>query len=76
MDDGSEWTPKDRKTETEVERCYTKGNEGERSIQKRSTRPENVENENALTANKKRNKFGRKIFCVPFWYKGRRLDKL
>ena len=24
MKDGSEWTPKDGKTETEVERCYSK----------------------------------------------------
>ena len=34
-----------RKTETEVERCYEKRHEGERS-KDRSTRPENVEIEN------------------------------
>ena len=31
MEDGSCWTPKDRKTETEMEWCYKKTHEGETS---------------------------------------------
>ena len=41
---GSEWTPKDRKTKTEAERCYTKSYEG--YIEKKHKPPENTENEN------------------------------
>ena len=52
MKDGSERTMKDRKTETEVERCYKKIHEGERSKDRRSTRPENVEIENLMHRNK------------------------
>ena len=37
MEDGSGWTPKDRKTETEVESCYKNRHEGERSQDIRST---------------------------------------
>ena len=49
MEDGNWWTPKVRKTESEVERCYTKRHEGElRSTERRSTRPENVEIENSM----------------------------
>ena len=48
MEDGSEWTRKDRKTKTDLERCYMKGYEVERSTERRSTRPENVENENLM----------------------------
>ena len=45
---GNGWTPKDRNTETEVERCYKKRHEGERRRDKRSTRPENVDIENSM----------------------------
>ena len=38
MEDGSEWTPKDRKTITEVVRCCTKRHEEEWSTERRSTR--------------------------------------
>ena len=48
MKDGSGWTPKDRKTETEVKRCYKKIHEGGTSKDRRSTRPENVEIENSM----------------------------
>ena len=44
IEDGSEWTPKYRKTETEVARCYKKG---EMSKHRRSTIPENAEIENS-----------------------------
>ena len=50
MEDGSGWTPKDRKTETEVD-CdehYKKIHEGERSKVRRSTRPEKVETGNLM----------------------------
>ena len=33
------WTPKDRKNETEMDRFYTKRHDGERSKDRRSTRP-------------------------------------
>ena len=46
---GSEWTSKDRKTETEVERCYTKRTEGvqrETEVERcYTTRTEGVERE-------------------------------
>ena len=48
MGNGSERTPKDRKTKTEVGICYTKRHEGESSTERRSTRPENLENENFI----------------------------
>ena len=41
-------TTKDRKAKTEVERCYTKRREGERSTDRRSSRTENLENENVI----------------------------
>ena len=41
-------TTKDRKAKTEVERCYTKRREGDRSTDRRSSRTENLENENAI----------------------------
>ena len=36
---GGEWTPKDRKTETEVEQYYKKRHEGERTTEELSKRP-------------------------------------
>ena len=42
---GSEWTLKYGNTKTEVERCYTKTHEGEKSIDRRTTVRENMENE-------------------------------
>ena len=47
-EDGSGWTPKYRKTETEVELCHKKIHEGETSKDRRSTIPENVEIENSM----------------------------
>ena len=37
-----------RNIKTEVERCFSKRHEGERSTERRSTRPENMENENSM----------------------------
>ena len=48
MDDGSGWTPKDRKPETEVELCYKNRHEEETSKDRRSTSPEKVESDNAM----------------------------
>ena len=45
---GSGSTPKDKKTETEVEWCYKKRHEEETSKCRRSTRSENVEIENSM----------------------------
>ena len=60
MEGESEWRPKERKTETEVERCYTKRHEGERSTERRCTRTEKMGNENLMREGKgqrrKRNK--------------------
>ena len=36
MEDGSGWTPKDKKNKTELERCYAKRYEGETSTERRS----------------------------------------
>ena len=47
MEDGSGWTPKDKKTETEVE-CYKKRHEGEMSKDRRSTKLEKVKFENSV----------------------------
>ena len=33
VEDGSDWTTKDQKTETEVERCYARRHEGDRSTE-------------------------------------------
>ena len=43
MEDGSGWTPKNGKTEIKMERCYMNIHEGERSNDRRRTRPEYVE---------------------------------
>ena len=50
MENGSGWTPKDmdRKTESEVERCYKKTHKGERSKDRITTRPENLEIESSM----------------------------
>ena len=45
MEDGSVWTPKYRKTKTEVKWCYKKRHSIERSTDRRSTRRQNPENE-------------------------------
>ena len=37
MEDGSGWTPKGRKTITEVQRCYTKKYEGKGGTEKKHT---------------------------------------
>ena len=42
------WVRHRKKTKTEVERCYTKRYEGERSTERRGTRSENSENENLM----------------------------
>ena len=48
----SEWTQKDSKTKTDIEGCYTNlcktKFKGERSTERRSTRPENVAHENSM----------------------------
>ena len=45
-----------KKTETEVQWCYTKRHEGKWSTERCSTRPENMENENSdvLTQNREK----------------------
>ena len=58
MDVDGQWTPKDRKTKAEVERCYKKRHVQRRRIKyRRSTRPENVEIENTM----RRPQIGKKI---------------
>ena len=42
MEDGSGWTPKDTKTQTEVKRCHTKRYEREK-------KHKNMENRNSIT---------------------------
>ena len=44
----SEWTPKDVRTKTEVERCCTKIHEGERGTEGRRAGLEIIENENSM----------------------------
>ena len=41
-------TPRCGKSKTEVLRCYTKIHEEDRSTERRSTRPKNVDNETSL----------------------------
>ena len=48
MEGGYYWTLKDRKTKTEPQRC-TKRHEGDKSTERRSTRPENTEKENSMS---------------------------
>ena len=45
---GQCWAPKDRKTKTEVDRCIIILYEGESTTERRSTRTENMENENSM----------------------------
>ena len=53
MEDGRGWTPKNTKTETELELCYKKRHEGEtRPNDRRRTRPESLEIENSMCRTK------------------------
>ena len=49
---------KDWNTKTEVGRCHTNTHEGERSKERGSTRPENVDNENLMRRVQNREKAG------------------
>ena len=60
MEDGSEWTTIDIKTKIELEWCYRNIHEGERSKDRRNTRPENMENENSMS----RSQIGKKIYGI------------
>ena len=60
VEDGSCWTQKDWKTETEVERCCTEKGRGTKKerTERRTTRPNNLENEDSdvPTSNREKKK--------------------
>ena len=68
----SEWTPKDVRTKTEVERCCTKIHEGERDTERRRAGLEIIENENSMRRLQigkcqKRRRWGHPLKKKLFW---------
>ena len=73
-EDGSDWTPKDRDTRTEVKPCYAKRHEREKSSERGRTRSENENSMLRLQIGKRPKKkicsdlhAGFKYFLKPFY---------
>ena len=65
MDDRNEWTQKDRKTKTEVERCHTKRYEGEKKHNNGKHRPlsRRLDRCNHMIQNESRDSNGGNCIC-------------